>query len=91
MVLATHILSGNSPIIYELCRWAVEHGQKEVQLGGAPNENLYCFKRNFTKDEPLELLMGKKIHNRQASAQLVEAKRQNNGIKIPRYFQLYRG
>lgn len=84
-------LSGNSLIVYELCRWAVEHGKKEVHLGGAPNENLYRFKRNFTKAEPLELLMGKKIHNQQAYDQLVEAKRQNGGIELPGYFPLYRG
>ena len=85
-------LAGNSLVIYEACRWGVEHGKKELHLGGAGNdENLYRFKRNFTKTEPLELLMGKKIRNQQAYDQLVEAKRQNGGIQIPGFFPLYRG
>lgn len=85
-------LSGNSLLIYELCKWAVENGKKEVHLGGAGNdENLYRFKRNFTKAERLELLMGKKIHDQQAYDRLVEAKLQNGGIEIPGYFPLYRG
>ena len=85
-------LAGNSLVIHEACRWGVEHGKKQLHLGGAGNdENLYRFKRNFTKTEPLELMMGKKVRNQEAYDQLVEAKLKNEQIQIPGYFPLYRG
>lgn len=89
---ALYSFAGNSLIIYEACKWAVAHGKKELHLGGAGNdENLYRFKRNFTRTEPLPLLMGKRIHNQPAYDQLVEVKRQKEGIRFPGYFPLYRG
>lgn len=89
---AFYSLAGNSLVIYEACKWAVEQGKKELHLGGAgSDENLYRFKRNFTNTEPLQLLMGKRILNQQAYDQLVEAKRQVEGIQFPGYFPLYRG
>lgn len=89
--LAYSSLSGNSLIVYEMCRWGVDHGKKEVQLGGAPDERLYRFKRNFNKTEPSELMMGKRIHNQAAYDGLVEAKKNTVGIEYPGYFPLYRG
>lgn len=89
---STYPLAGNSLVISEACRWGVENGKKELHLGGAgSDENLYRFKRNFTKAPPLELLMGKKIRMPEAYDQLSEAKKAQEGIKHPGYFPLYRG
>lgn len=80
-------LAGNSLVISEACHWGVENGKKELHLGGAgSDENLYRFKRNFTKAPPLELLMGKKIRMPEAYDQLSEAKKAQEGIKHPGYF-----
>lgn len=88
---AYYSLSGNSLIVNEMCRWGVAHGKKQVQLGGAPDERLYRFKRNFNRTTPLDLHMGKRIHDQRAYDELVEAKIQTVGIQHPDYFPLYRG
>ena len=88
---AFYSLAGNSLIIYEACKWAVENGKKQLHLGGARNDDLYRFKRNFTNTEPLKLLMGKRIHDHLVYDQLVEKKRETEGIQFPGYFPLYRG
>lgn len=85
-------LAGNSLVISEACRWGVENSKKEFHLGGAGSDkNLFRFKRNFTKTQPLELLMGKKIRMKDAYDQLSEAKKTKQGIKYADYFPLYRG
>lgn len=86
-------LAGNSLIMYEICRWGVEHGKKELHLGGTGgDEQLFKFKKKFTKTEPLNLLMGKKIRNEEVYQTLVNYKKTNGGgIKNPDYFPLYRG
>lgn len=85
-------LAGNSLVHYEACRWGVENGKKEFQLGGtSSDENLYRFKRRFTKTEPLDLLIGRKIRNQKAYDLLTGIKQQRDGIGNTEYFPLYRG
>lgn len=84
-------LAGNSLIVYEACRWGVENGIREVHLGGGSIEPIYQFKKRFTKTEPLELLMGKRIRIQEAYDELVALKTKNGGIKNSEFFPLYRG
>ncbi|WP_158599100.1 GNAT family N-acetyltransferase [Planococcus salinus] len=85
-------LAGNSLIIYEACRWGVEQGKKELHLGGTSgDEQLYRFKKNFTRTEPLDLLMGKKVRNKEVYEMLVDYKQKQSGIQNPDFFPLYRG
>lgn len=85
-------LAGNSLIQYEACRWGIKNGKKEFQLGGtAPFENLHRFKRGFTKTKALDLVIGKKIRLQETYDELVEIKKNSDGIKVMEYFPLYRG
>ncbi|SDI35665.1 Acetyltransferase (GNAT) domain-containing protein [Planococcus glaciei] len=84
-------LAGNSLLINEGCRWGVEHGKKELHLGGASTEALYRFKRGFTKTEPLDILTGKKIRNPGAYQLLSDIKARSEGIENPSHFPMYRG
>ncbi|RNF39535.1 GNAT family N-acetyltransferase [Planococcus salinus] len=85
-------LAANSLIIDEACRWGVEHGKKQLHLGGTSgDEQLFRFKKKFTKTAPLDLLMGKKIRNEEVYNMLVDFKKSNGGIQNMDYFPLYRG
>lgn len=85
-------LAGNSLVHYEACRWGVENRKRQFQLGGtSSDENLYRFKRGFTKTPTLNLLIGMKIRNQKAYDQLVELKKQSEGLQMMNYFPLYRG
>lgn len=85
-------LAGNSLIQYEACRWGIENGKKEFQLGGtAPYANLHRFKKGFTKTKALDLVVGKKIRLQEAYDHLVNIKTQSGDIKVMDYFPLYRG
>ncbi|MFD1031908.1 GNAT family N-acetyltransferase [Metaplanococcus flavidus] len=83
-------LAANSLILYELCRWGMENGKKEVHLGGG-NSVVIRFKKGFTKTQPLKLLMGKKVRNQKIYEELV-AIRENAGESLDReFFPMYRG
>lgn len=84
-------LAANSLIVYEACRWGVENGKKEVHLGSGLVEPIFKFKKGFTKTEPLELVIGKKIRNQDVYDELVAHKIKNGGIEDPNFFPLYRG
>lgn len=83
-------LAANSLIVYEACRWGSENGIKEVHLGGGSIETIGQFKKRFTKTEPLDLLIGKKVRNQDVYEELVALKEKNGGIGNPEFFPLYR-
>ncbi len=80
-------VAGNSLVLNEGCRWGVEHGKKQLHLGGATSDVLYRFKRGFTKTEPLAILTGKKIRNETIYNLLAEYSSGEN----PEHFPIYRG
>lgn len=85
-------LAGNSLVHYEACRWGVENGKEQFQLGGtSSDENLYRFKRGFTKTSVLNLLIGMKMRNQKVYDELVDYKRSCGDIQMMNYFPLYRG
>ncbi|MCM3610428.1 GNAT family N-acetyltransferase [Planococcus sp. MERTA32b] len=85
-------LAANSLIIYEACSWGAENNKKMFHLGGGGGDvHLDRFKRNFTKTEPLDFFVGKKVRNEAAYEELVEYKRNNGGIGSSGFFPLYRG
>ncbi|WP_379081983.1 GNAT family N-acetyltransferase [Metaplanococcus flavidus] len=83
-------LAANSLILYEACRWGTENGKKEIHLGGGTSE-IIKFKKGFTKTEPLDLLMGKKIRNQKIYDELVAFKRNTTDLLNTGFFPLYRG
>lgn len=83
-------LAANSLIVYEACCWGIENGKKEIHLGGGNNEVLK-FKKGFTRTQPLDLLMGKKIRNRKIYEELVALKKSADDYLNTDFFPLYRG
>ncbi len=53
-------LNANSLILNEACNWGVTHGKKQLHLGGAFSEQLFQFKRQFTKNGICDYYVGKK-------------------------------
>ncbi|TWT01918.1 GNAT family N-acetyltransferase [Planomicrobium sp. CPCC 101079] len=84
-------VAGNSLVLNEGCRWGVEHGKKQLHLGGASTEPLYRFKRGFTKTEPLAILTGKKVRNPEVYEWLTYYKQSTDAEADPGYFPAYRG
>lgn len=84
-------VAGNSLVLNEGCKWGVEHGMKQLHLGGASTDVLYRFKRGFTKTEPLNILTGKKIRNEKIYKLLAENALSNGTVKNTEHFPLYRG
>ncbi|WP_203341041.1 hypothetical protein [Planococcus beijingensis] len=64
---------------------------KHVHLGGSTGEELYRFKRGFTKTEPLDILTGKKIRNETIYKLLSDYQLSRGDVDNPNYFPLYRG
>lgn len=59
-----------------VAEWAYNKGYKLVHYGGGtssdPENSLYLFKRKFTKRDPLDFYIGKKIYNNEIYDKLVE-------------------
>ncbi|PSL36339.1 acetyltransferase (GNAT) family protein [Planomicrobium soli] len=83
--------AGNSLVLNEGCRWGVDHGKKELHLGGASTDSLYRFKRGFTKTEPLAILTGKKVRNPRLYEILTSYKLSMAKDVDLNYFPAYRG
>jgi hypothetical protein len=84
-------LCANSLILYEGCNWGLNHGKLQMHLGGAFSEELFRFKRKFTKNGICDYYIGKKIRNLEIYNELVKIKLQNDAIINKDYFPLYRG
>ena len=84
-------VAGNSLVLNEGCRWGVEHGKKQMHLGGASSDVLYRFKRGFTKTEPLDILTGKKVRNEAIYNLLADYSLSSGKIENPGHFPIYRG
>ena len=70
---------------YEVAKWGQERGIKEFHLGGATNESLYQFKKNFTKEGILDYFVGTRIRNEQIYSELVDLNGRNNSGYFPEY------
>lgn len=86
-------LSANNRLIFEAAKWGSENGKRYFHLGGGhlgDEDSIYHFKSTFTKGEPREFYIGKKIHNEKIYNQLVELRNMEGTIENPGYFPLYR-
>lgn len=83
--------AANSLVLSEACRWGVENGKTQLHLGGASSEQLYRFKRGFTKTEPLDILTGKKIRNHEVYGRISKAKIDADPETDTTHFPVYRG
>jgi len=84
-------LNANSMILREACLWGQNNGKKQMHLGGAFTDELFAFKKQFTKKGICDYYVGKKIRNEEIYNELVNKRLKNGGILNNLYFPLYRG
>ncbi|MGL4567675.1 MAG: GNAT family N-acetyltransferase [Fusobacteriaceae bacterium] len=83
----------NNRLIFEIAKWGSENGKKYLHLGGGymgDEDSVYHFKSTFTKKEPLEFYIGKKIHDKKIYNQLVDIRMAKSPIENSNFFPLYR-
>lgn len=59
-------LKPNNLLFYEIAKWGSEHGYKHFHLGGgheSEGDSLFRFKKSFSKSEPKDFYIGKKLHD----------------------------
>lgn len=78
-------LGANSLIFYEVAKWGKENGIEELHLGGAPEEGVFRFKKNFTKKGILDYFIGTRIRNEQVYNELINLRGRNNSGYFPEY------
>lgn len=82
-------------LIYEMCLWGNKLGAKYLHLGGGytgNDDNLFRFKKTFSKDGRGKFYIGKKVHLKEVYNSLVQKRKiDNNGAINQLYFPLYRG
>ncbi|MFD1929257.1 GNAT family N-acetyltransferase [Sporosarcina siberiensis] len=83
-------LGANNLLLFEIAEWGRKQGIKSFHLGGGysdSEDNLFKFKKSFSKSDPLNFYIGKKVHNLNLYEKLVKENRitEDNG-----YFPLYR-
>lgn len=89
-------LRPNNLLLYEVARWGCIEGKKIFHLGGGVNgdgDNLFRFKRSFSKTNSLNFYLGKNIHNENVYEKLVKFRIDNDrSFDInTNYFPKYRG
>lgn len=88
---AYYSLNANSLILNEACKWGVKNNKSALHLGGAFSEQLFSFKKQFTKNAGLDFYVGKKIRQEEVYGRLVSERLQKGEIVSGNYFPLYRG
>lgn len=84
-------LNANSLILNEACKWGKTKGIKQLHLGGAFTDELFAFKKQFTRNGICDYYIGKKIRNKKIYDKLVDIKMKKDIIKNKEYFPFYRG
>jgi hypothetical protein len=84
-------LCANSLILYEAGKWGRANGKKQMHLGGAFSDELFAFKKQFTKKGICDYYVGKKIRDERMYRELLAIKMKKGKISNPDYFPLYRG
>lgn len=73
-----------------LAEWAYENKYKYIHYGGGtspdPEDSLFLFKKKFTKKEPFDYYISKKIFNKEIYDKLIEI----TGTKNSKFFPEYR-
>lgn len=89
-------LAPNNLLFFEIAIWASKKGIKKFHLGGGYSGNddsLFRFKKSFSKLEPLDFYIGRKIHNEQIYNELINIRKENDFLfnDSNQYFPKYRG
>lgn len=84
-------LCANSLILYEAGKWGRINGIRQMHLGGAFTDELFAFKKQFSKNGICDYFVGKKIRDKSQYGILLELKNRKGGIRNSDYFPLYRG
>lgn len=72
-----------------VAEWAYNNGYKLIHYGGGyssdPENPLYLFKKKFTKKDPLDYYIGKKIYNNEIYERLVKRTKTEESNFFPQY------
>lgn len=85
-------LKPNNLLFYEIAKWGCENGYELFHLGGghaSEQDSLFRFKKSFSKSEPNDFYIGKKIHNLKMYDVLVQLAKTGNFASTD-YFPAYR-
>lgn len=85
-------LKPNNLLFYEIAKWGSQQGYELFHLGGghaAENDSLFRFKKSFSKSEPKDFYIGKRIHNQEKYTYLSELTISNTADSTD-YFPAYR-
>lgn len=77
--------NANRLILYEACKWALKNRKMKLHLGGAYEENLFYFKKQFTKHGFYDFYRGKKIRLSDEYSWLVDLTNTENSGYFPKY------
>lgn len=83
----------NNLLIYEIARWGCREGKQILHLGGGlkgDEDNLYRFKKSFSKEIPLSFHIGKKIYDQAAYEKLTAIRAAEETYSGTGFFPLYR-
>lgn len=75
----------NSLIIAKACEWGKNNNKETLHIGGAFDDSLFHFKRQFTKKGIYDFYIGKKIRLNDLYIHLVELKGKSNSNYFPAY------
>ncbi len=75
----------NSLIISKACEWGKDNNKITLHLGGAHEDNLFTYKKHFTKDGIYDFYIGRKIRLNDLYEELIEQKGNRNDHYFPAY------
>jgi serine/alanine adding enzyme len=84
-------LQANSLIMHEASMWGQKNGKKQMHIGGAFTDELFAYKKQFTKNGISDFYIGNKIRNEEIYNKLVDLRYQDGGNLNSTFFPLYRG
>lgn len=89
-------LAANNLLLYGVASWANTNGIIKFHLGGgysSRNDSLFKFKKSFTKKEPLEFFIGKRVLDNKKYETLIKHREiyDSNFNKNNEFFPKYRG
>ena len=89
-------IAANNAFIWKAITWGKERGLQKLHLGGglssSEDDNLYKFKKGFSKGNNTEFYIGKRIHNQEVYECLVDIRKRDSIFdKETNFFPTYRG
>ncbi|MCK5136193.1 MAG: GNAT family N-acetyltransferase [Bacteroidales bacterium] len=83
--------NANSLIMNEAAKWGQKNGKKQLHIGGAFTNELFAYKKQFTRNGKCDFHIGQKIRDEEIYNKLVDLRIKRGETINSNYFPLYRG